>query len=427
MTIPIQGMNRGEMRRIIGPSLGICQLGASNSTTDTSSLIDTLYLHGADNEHNGKQVMIYDATGSIADGSISFVSDYDSATQDATCSPVFSASITSGDKYELWKTPWLISDVNSAIDEAILKASARCLQVKQTEATFTKSDTYQYNCLSGFKAVHKVEYEDSIGTAVVVDDCETVWTAGTNVTASLDTTFKQEGNACVKLVVAAGAAAGAVLGYGTISAKDISGCDKVEISLYSTIALTAGYLDLVLDDTAACVSATESLDIPAMAANTWYRHIITLANPLSDTAIISVGLVNTTDVGACTLYVDYIRAVDSMSRNYAILNPQQWGLVKASTPLLQLTSSGLGVTGTTKLLRINGLAIPAMLTDDTTDSEVDPDYIINMARGLLMTSHAKSSSLDFDNRQEKGEQFMSLALERLNSISYSPEANERYL
>ncbi len=426
MPIAIQGQNRGELRRAIGRSLGIVIIGTATSTVDTTSLIDTANLRGADDERNGEQVMIYDATGSIVDGETKLVSDFAGATYDATTA-AFSANITSGDKYEMWKIPWYLSDVNDAIDQAILKASAKCLQNKQTEATFTQSSKYLYDCLSSFKGVHTIEYEESIGEAVEVDDCDTVWTAGASVTASLDTTFNIEGSGCAKLVVAVGAAAGAILGYGTISSKDLSGCDKVEISMYSTIALTAGYLDLVLSASAAIAATTESLDIPAMAANTWYRHIITLANPLSDTAIISVGLVNTTDVGACTLYVDYIRAVDSKSRIYKELNPRYWSLVRASTPLLQITSTGLSIIGNPRLLRISGYELPDMLSDDTTDVEIDPDFIINYAKGILMTGHAKSSSLDIENREKKGNDFLALALQRLNFISTSIFPDTRML
>ena len=139
MGIPVQGYNRGELRRSIARSLGIMQTGEATSTTDTSSLIDTLYLRGANDEHNGKQVLIYAPVGSIVAGEASFVSDFDGATYDATCAPVFTASIADGDDYELWKIPWLYQDVNDIIDQAILKASARCLQNKQTETTFTLS------------------------------------------------------------------------------------------------------------------------------------------------------------------------------------------------------------------------------------------------------------------------------------------------
>ncbi len=426
MSIPIQGQNRGELRRAIGRSLGIATIGTATSTVDATSLLDTSNLRGADDELNGRQVMIYDATGSIVDGETKFVTDFAGATNDATTG-TFSNSITTGDKYEMWKLPWFIADVNDAIDQAILKASAKCLQNKQTESQFTMPSTYLYNCLSGFKAVHTVEYEYSIGEAVDVDNCDSAWTAGTNATVTADTSHKIEGAASNKIVVAGAASTTEVLAYKAISSSDLSACDKLEISIFSTIALTAGQLQVRLDDTALGASVVESLNIPATSANTWTRHIISLANPLSDTAIIYVDIYQVADVGACTLYVDYIRAVNSFSRKYLELNPQQWSLVKGSTPYLQLTSSGLGVCGENKLLRISGYDLPDMLSDDTTDSEIDPDFIINYAKGILMTGHAKSSSLDIENREKKGQGFLALALQRLNSISTSIMPDTRNL
>ena len=229
------------------------------------------------------------------------------------------------------------------------------------------------------------------------------------------------------MVVASGAGAGEVLAYNAISSKDLSGSDKLEISIYSTIALTAGQLQVRLDDTALGASVVEALDIPATSKNTWTRHIITLANPLSDTAIIHVEMYQVSDVGAFTMYVDYIRAVDSNSRKYAELNPDYWQLVRATTPLLQITSAALGIMGSPKLLRISGYDLPDVLTDDSTDSEVDPDYIINYAKGILLTGHSKSRTLDIENREKKGQDFLIMALQRLNAVSTNVAANTRII
>jgi len=398
MTQPIQAQNRGEMRRTIGRRLNMVIVGAATSTTDTTSLIDTTNLWQGDDEHNDCQVMIYDASGSIADGETKRVTDFANATSDATTT-AFSAAVTSGDKYELWKTPWLIADINDVINQAIMEVSDDCLQSKQTESQFTKDDTYLYNCLSGFKAVSKVEYEADIGEEVEIDDCDSAWTAGTNATVTADSSVYIQGSASNKIVVAAGAGATEVLAYNSISSIDISACDKLEISIYSTIALTAGQLQVRLDDTALGASVVESLDIPATSANTWTRHIISLANPLSDTAIIYVDIYQVADVGACTLYIDYIRAVNSYTRIYKELNPEHWRISRASTPLLELTPKGLEICGDNQLLRISGYELPDLLSDDSTDSEIDPAFIIAYATGHLLISHAKSPSIDIQNKQ----------------------------
>ena len=131
MPVPIQAQDRGEIRRSIGRNLGIVIVGAATSTVDKTSLIDTSNLRGGDDEHNEKQVMIYDSVGgSITDGETKIVSAYSGSNQDATTGE-FSQNITTLDKYEMWNHPWLISDINDAINQAIMEMTKDCLKEKQ--------------------------------------------------------------------------------------------------------------------------------------------------------------------------------------------------------------------------------------------------------------------------------------------------------
>jgi len=428
-----QLQNRGEMRRIIGRSLGIMQTGEATSTTDSNSLIDTLYLHGADDEVNGRQVVMYDNTGSIVDGEISFVSDFTGSSSDATVSPTFTAAITDGDLYEMWKFPWLKSDVDAAIDEAIIAATPYVPIDRVTDSNFTQVTRYEYDWLvpyafgNDFTAVHTIEHVTDIGTNYEIHDCDTVWDelVDGDVTASVDTSIQREGNGCLKLVVAAGCAAGDILATQDISSLDITGCDSIEIWIYSTTALDAGDLQVLLSATALCASPLEELDIPATSANTCTRHVLSMENAPNDSAIISVGIKMITDKGAFTLYADDIRATLANSKVYKELNPAYWAIVRGTTPKLRFTSTGLSIVGTNTQVRISGYSSPDIFSDDATDSEVDPEYIINYARGVLLTGRATNKPLDIDNREKKGNDFLALALQRLNAISKNVSADTR--
>ena len=417
----IQALNRGEIRRSIGRNLGIAIIGAATSTTDTSSLIDTKNLLGGDDEHNQKEAMVYDATGSIVDGETSIVSDFDSATNDATMAPVFTATITSGDKYEMWKTPWRIDDIDDAINQAINEVTNKALQIKETHTAFTETDKYLYNVLSSFTHLFKVEYVYSIGTEKILHRCDAVWDelVDGDVTASLDTDFKKQGSGSLKLVVAAGCAAGDILSTTDITSTDISGCTEALIWIYSTVALAAGDLQLLLDNTASCASPVESLDIPATTANTWTRHIISLANPQSDSAIISVGLKMVTDKGAFNLWTDDIKAIDALTNEYKELPIEYWGIARGSTNYLQLTENGLSLTCSETQLRITGFRIPVRLDADATDSEVDPAYLIAQTTGRLLISHAKSSFLDIHDRANLSRYWLGEASRMLSGLSPS--------
>lgn len=399
-----QGQNRQEIRALIGRNIGDVIISTAKSTVDTSSLIDSYGLNrGGDDEYNGRQVIIYDAAGSIVDGEKSFVNDFAIGTFDATMSPVFTAAITNLDKYEMWRV-FRVEEINDLINQAIIEISQSAQRIKQTETCATERDKYLYDCLSGFTALHKVEY---VSTTEIYKDlhmCNEVWDeiVDSDVTASLDTTFYREGSGCLKLVVAATASANDILATDVISSTDISQCDSLEFSIHSSVALTAGQLQILLDNTAECASAVETLNVPITSANAWTRHTVALANPGSDTAIISIGLKYVADLGACTIYLDNIRAVHKLSRRYSNIPPEYWRIARGATNYLELTDSGKSLAGDNNILRLTGYQSPALLSDDTTDAEVDPAYLINSVSAMCLLNHFKAKNLDIDNRTDLG-------------------------
>ena len=412
-----QSLTRGSIRRSIGNNLGILIDGVATSTVDTASLLDTKNLLGGEDEHNQKEVMIYDATGSIVDGETSIVSDFASATNDATMSPVFTASITTGDKYEMWKTPWRIADINDAINQAINEVTNKALQIKEDSTLFTETDKHLYTIPSAFTHLFRVEYVYN-QTEVAVDDCEVAWTSGTGTTTTADSSFNKEGTYCSKnVVVSVGAAQR--LCYEDISSIDLTGCDKIEFWMYSSIATVATDLEIHLSSTAAIASAEETIAIPAMAAATWYRHSLSMEAPHSDSAIISVGIYQVANLADFTFYVDDIIAVNSASKEYRELPIEHWGIAKGSTNYLQLSESGLSLIGSGKYMRLTGYQIPARLDADATESEIDPGWLINKVTGELLLNHAKSQYLDIHDRFKIGTMRLAMADRQLSSITTS--------
>ena len=172
-----QDQDRGEIRRSVGVNLGIVTLGvATAASTDKSSLEDTKNLLGPDDEHNGKEVLIYETTDeAVPQDESSIVSNFTSSSNIATCVPIFTAEITTLDKYEMWKRPWRIADINEVINQAINEATGKVYPVKSITSAFTWADKYLYDVLSGFTHLTKVEFVQS-ETAVTVDKCEVAWT-----------------------------------------------------------------------------------------------------------------------------------------------------------------------------------------------------------------------------------------------------------
>ncbi len=162
-----------------------------------------------------------------------------------------------------------------------------------------------------------LETYDSAGlfTVTVLEDCEDAWNEQVvaNVTASADNTVYKYGTYSAKFVVADAFVTG-VIGSESMASTNLTSYTHVIAWVRSSVALNAADYQLLLGEQANCVGPVETLNIPALAANTWTRVILTLANPASDDAIISIGLKQAVDKGAMSFYIDDVRVVTNPSR-----------------------------------------------------------------------------------------------------------------
>jgi hypothetical protein len=142
----------------------------------------------------------------------------------------------------------------------------------------------------------------------IIDDCQVAWTAQANVTATADIAARKVNAKGAKLVIAAGFTIG-LIATRDFAAIDLSGSKYIGFWIKSDIAVAGNVLQLVLDETAACASPDETLNIPVLAAGVWryIRVAVTGAGTTRD-ALISVGIIAASDPGAATLYIDDIRA-----------------------------------------------------------------------------------------------------------------------
>jgi len=407
MAQSIQSRTRTQIRQQIGRHLNDAIISTCTSNGgDAVSLLDTYGLGKfADNEVNGRQVYIPTLhTAGVPAGEKAWVSSFAAATADATIAPTFTANTISGGAYEMWKT-FTVEEVHDAIDLAVMSVTDEAYQYQQDETIWTQTDLYEYTVPTGFKQIHRIEYVESTSISEQLESCDSVWTASTGIiTATAATDYYREGSASTRLVVPLASATG-LLATKTIPAMDIFPYNQLEIWVRSSSALAAADIQVVLDDTAACASPVETLDIPATSANTWTRHKISLADAYSnaDIKIISVGLNMDVDKGAFFIWVDDIRVVNSASRIFRTLSPNLWSIVsEGSTDYIKLSPTGHNLVGANTLLRISGLRIPALMTTDTGTtgtSEVDPAWIIHQVSADLLIGHAKSRSLDIKDRQ----------------------------
>jgi hypothetical protein len=178
--------------------------------------------------------------------------------------------------------------------------------------TFYKSDgIYRVLCFTTTSAYRwdstLLEWID-ITCGVELSDCESAWTASANVTCTNDTALYKKGSKSVKNALAAGFTTG-LASYIDFASKDLTSYTQIHLWVYSSVNLTAGQAQFLMDDTSACASPIETIDLPAIVANTWTRVSLAIAVPASCGAIASIGLKMTADVGAANIYLDDIRAV----------------------------------------------------------------------------------------------------------------------
>lgn len=147
-----------------------------------------------------------------------------------------------------------------------------------------------------------------VETSLVIEDCEDAWVAEANVTSTADASYYKLGSYSSKNVIAAGHTTG-LISTEDFAAVDLSAYTHIKFWVRSTVAIADGDVQVVLDDTAACASPLERLDILAIPKDKWVEQTIPIITPANLTAIISVGLDAQVDGGAMTIYLDDIRMV----------------------------------------------------------------------------------------------------------------------
>ncbi len=405
--MPIASKTRAEIRKSIGRNTGMAVFGAVTATGDTQSLIDTrgLVPSGDDDYNNWDGVMTSGTVANIGDQFL--VSDFDGTLKDATISAI-DAVTGIGDGYELWHPPIKVTEVNDLISDAETAAYKTSFIDKNDTSVFTQKNVQLYSIPTGFTHIDKIEYVKTIGESDLLGDA--LWTAGSNVTAAIDTELYQ-GRVCTKLTVSADAAAGAVLGYLPITSINLSNYDTIEFWIRSDIAQTAANLEFTLCSDAAGATAVDTISLPVLVIDTGTRVQLTMANPELDTAIASIALKQkaATDIGACKIWVEYPLALKASSRVYGDLSHMQWDIIHGSTDYLYLTDLGLNSTGTSALLRISGYQALTVMSADTSTSEIDPEYIVAYVSGRLMEAHALPVGMDTKARLEKAREFLNRA------------------
>ncbi len=145
-----------------------------------------------------------------------------------------------------------------------------------------------------------------------IEDCEDAWNeqSGTGVTAEVDAVDFKVGSGAAKFTMTTETGV-EIIASEVISIASLASYQRITAWVKSSINLAAGDVQLLLDEHAMCASPLETLNIPALVANTWTHISIDLANPATDLLLTSIGLKQAVDKGAFIFQIDDIRAVKS--------------------------------------------------------------------------------------------------------------------
>lgn len=405
------GRTREELRVSVGHNLGAVFTGTTSSTghSDGTKLYDTS-LPGGNDDHNGKWVVITSGTN---DGEIRQVTNYVSSTGEVEVRTAFTAQVANSVTFELWDQVYPPARIHDIMNQSIIEATGRVYDPEEDVSLHGDGSQARFDLPSEFSMLQRVEYRGSV-YSTRLHACAEAFdeTVDSDITVSLDTKDKRQGSQSCKFVIAAGASAGDIA-TDSITSKDISGYDYIEFWAKSTVATSASNLKILLDDTASCASPLETLDVPALTADTWTFCRVALANPETDTAIISVGLEYDSDIGACTVWLDDISVVRNDTAIWRRLPKHLWSVDKEARDLI-LTSEGRGLVGSS-LIKLVGGDDPALFTAESSATELDDFYVIARTTGLALASASGGPSTDPDSKRTHAGYWFGMAASRMRS------------
>ena len=411
--MPVQGRTRKQLRQSIGYNLGALKVGNATGGTN-NTLIDVNTFRGGDDTYNGKLVLVTDASDGTTQ-TTQYVNDYTASNNTIQFQQNASFTVASSDEYEIWNEPYDPAVIHDFINQAIIDATGQAYDPTESPdmsssphtALFADGKVLRFDIPSNISIINRLYYRSSI-SFTRLHSCNAAFdeTVDSDITVTVDTEDKKQGTGSNKFVIAAGASAGDIA-TDSITSKDISKYDYLEGWIKSTVATSAGNLKILLDDSASCASPIETLSVPALSADTWTYFRVALANPETDTAIISIGLEYDSDLGACQVRLDDLKVVQNDTAIWEIFPKHLWKIDRSSRDLV-LTDSGKFEAGYS-MLKIVGGDKPALLSAETTATEVDDSYIIARATGLAFAATSGGANTDPDQKRQQAAFWLGLA------------------
>lgn len=407
----LQARTREELRVSVAYNLGSpFTLISADAIGTLASFVTDETPQGGTDEGRGKWLVFTSGTNDGLVRSCTSTS-IDTTTFRTTYNFVPDVTVTTaiGDTVELWNEEHRPAAIHDFINQAIIGATGRVFDPVEDISLHADGKTARFDIPSGISMIRKVQYRRSATSASVhLMERQFDETTESEFTQAVDTEDNRRGSS-LKLTIGAGVSAGDFV-TDSITSLDLSKYTHIEGWTKATTTLAASDFVIRLDSGTVQGDSgdLEVLNVPATsAANTWTFHRIALANPETDTAIVSIGLEYNANQAANTVWFDEWEAVVSDSANWVDLPRHLWHIDKEARDLI-LHSGAVSLAGYS-LLKLVGGDKPALLSTDATASEISGSYIIYRATGLALLAQGGGPSTDQDERRQRAREWLALA------------------
>jgi len=410
-----QSKTREDLRKAIGRNLGKMVTGTTSGSGSTTTAVDAT-LFGGDDEYNGYYIRI---TSGTYDGTTRRISDYTSSTGTMTFAAV-AGTIAGSVTYELWENGFDPDVIDEYINQSMWEITGRVYDPVENLGLHTDRINARWEIPSGIEMIQDIYYRDKF-TVKELHNCNTAFdeSVDSDFTITANTEDYKTGSASNKIVIAAGASAGDTASD-TITSVNIEKYDYIEFWIKSTVATSSGNLKIHLVDAG---GIEESLDVPALTADTWKYCRVALSNPEDNTAITQIRFEYDSDLGACVVYLDDIKAVKNDTATWEKLPRDTWRIDKegtaqgASTQDLVLSDRGRALASY-RLLKIVGGDKPAELSSDSDTTEVPERFVVAYATALAAQAGSIRQELDTDGMRTLAGFWHNKAAEARNALPF---------
>ena len=192
--------------------------------------------------------------------------------------------------------------------------------------------------------------------------------------------------------------------------------NKIEFWIKSSDALTASSLELELYTTNVSGTKRETLNIPALTANTWTRVVLTLSNPELDTAIGGLQFVSNhaSELDSAEIWVNRITALNSDTEEFEDMGKSGWlWRVNREDRTLNFSPEGRAMISNQKI-KLVGFDTPATLTTDSATCEIDATTIEYLSAARLLQAMSGGRLTDVDESRTLANQYRLLAADRMS-------------